>query len=247
MSALTPHAVQTPTQKDRFLAFAFAAADLLVEVREDGVISFAAGAFNARFGSVPEQFIGRHIRHLFAPGDQPGLDLALSVTGLRGRLAPLVLRLADAAASPVVVSALAMPNAPGRMCFTLGRLPALPGPDGATAPPASFARAVETHLRTEPGGSVGLLEVGGWEQVRSTLSGDAQRALAIRDHGGIGPAGGSRRRRGGTRGGSLRRTDPQGAGPEGAGRRVGAGVARPPRGIRHGGAERRAITGSWRP
>ncbi len=178
----SPAHVPTQPQKDRFLAFAFAAADLLIEVRPDGVITFAAGAFNARFGAPPDQFIGRHLRHLFAPADQPGIELALSVTGLRGRLPPLVLRLADTAATPVVVSALMLPNTPasgtpGLLCLTVGRLPALPGPSASTPPPALLARAAELQLRTEPGGGLGLLEIVNWQQLSAAMPTDVQLAL----------------------------------------------------------------------
>ena len=79
--------------RDRFLAFAFAASDLLIEVSPDGTIDFAAGAFKARFGLLPENFIGRHIRLLFSPADHASVDAALFVTALRGRMTPLIMRL----------------------------------------------------------------------------------------------------------------------------------------------------------
>ena len=167
-----------PTQKDRFLAFAFAAADLLIEATPDGTICFAAGAFKARFGLAPEQFAGRNIRRLFAAADKAALDLALYTTVLRGRLPPLVLRLADAAATPMVVSGLSMPSEAGRLCFTVGRLPALPAPAaGAPNDTASFNRLAEERLRGDDAGAVSLLEVQGWSAARESLPADAQRAL----------------------------------------------------------------------
>ena len=167
------------SQKDRFLAFAFAAADLLVEATSDGTICFAAGAFKARFGVAPEQFTGRPVHRLFAAADKAALDLALSTTALRGRLPPLVLRLADAAATPMVVSGLAVPSAAGRLCFTIGRLPALPAPaaDAAPADTASFGRLAEQRLRGDDAGAVSLLEVQGWSTARESLPAEAQRAL----------------------------------------------------------------------
>ncbi len=169
----------SPSQKDRFLAFAFAAADLLVEATADGTICFAAGAFKARFGLAPEQFTGRHIHRLFSTADKGALDLALYTTALRGRLPPLVLRLSDAAATPMVMSGLAMPSETGRLCFTVGRLPALPGPVATltAAQPVSFGRMAEDRLRSDDGGAVSLLEVQGWSLARDNLPADAQRAL----------------------------------------------------------------------
>ena len=174
--AATPAA--GPSHKDRFLAFAFAAADLLVEVAADGAITFAAGAFNARFGGAPELFIGRHLSRLFAAADRPALDLALSTTLMRGRLSPLVLRLSDTAATPVVMSGLVMPSMAGRLCFTMGRLPALPAPASAAAqPPRSFARIAEERLRGNDGGALGLLDLQGWPAAQGGLPVEAQRAL----------------------------------------------------------------------
>lgn len=167
-----------PTQKDRFLSFAFAASDLLIEVSADGVILFAAGAFKARFGMAPDELVGRNIHRLFAPGDHSALDLALSTTVMRGRLPPLVLRLADTGLSPMVLSGLATPSSPGRLCFTIGRLPALPGPAEAAAPqPASFARLAEERLQSGEAGALGLVELAGWGSARAGLPAEAQRAL----------------------------------------------------------------------
>ena len=176
--AARPAATAGPSQKDRFLAFAFAAADLLVEVSPSGVITFAAGAFNARFGGAPDLFIGRHLGQLFAAADRPMLDLALSTTTMRGRLPPVVLRLSDPACTPMVMSGLAMPSAAGRLCFTVGRLPALPAPASEAAqPPRSFARIAEERLRADGGGALGLLELQGWSAAQGGLSAQAQRAL----------------------------------------------------------------------
>ena len=38
---------------ERFVAFAFAAADLMAEVDPEGRITYAAGAFRARLGQAP--------------------------------------------------------------------------------------------------------------------------------------------------------------------------------------------------
>ena len=166
------------SQKDRFLAFAFAASDLLVEVSPCGAIGFAAGAFKARFGTAPEQMVGRHISRLFAPADRAAVDLAMSVTVMRGRLPPVVLRLADAASTPMVLSGLATPSAPGRLCFTIGRLPALPGPEPAEpSGTANFARLAEERMHSGEAGALGLLELAGWATAQAALPPEAQRAL----------------------------------------------------------------------
>ncbi len=164
-------------QTDRFLAFAFAAADLLVEVQADGTVGFATGAFQVRFGAAPEAFIGRHIRSLFASADHQALDLALSITTMRGRLPPLILRLADAEATPMVVSGMVLPTALGRLCLTLGRVPSLPPPDSALEAPMHFARVAEARLRGAEPGAIGLLELEGWASAQSAVPAETQRAL----------------------------------------------------------------------
>jgi hypothetical protein len=46
--------VGLPAGRDRFVAFAFAAADLLLEAAADGQVIFATGAFPARLGRPAE-------------------------------------------------------------------------------------------------------------------------------------------------------------------------------------------------
>ena len=165
------------TQKDRYLAFAFAAADLLVEVGTNGIIAFAVGAFKARFGLSPEQLVNTKLTQLFITADHPALELALATTAIRGRLPPLVLRLADTASTPMVLSGLAIPNAPGRICFTIGRLPALPSP--VPEPPRSvpFGRMAEERLHAGEAGALSLLELAGWAATQEALPAETHRSL----------------------------------------------------------------------
>ncbi len=168
-----------PGGRDRFLAFAFAAADLLLEVSADGTVGFAAGAFNARFGRPPEHFVGQRLHGLFLPADQAALDLALATTALRGRLAPLVLRLSDAGGHADGAVRSGMPSGPGRLCFTIGRLPALPDPrrpSRRAADPRLRPHLAEEWLpaasrRARPARAAGLAGRQG------ALPAEAQRAL----------------------------------------------------------------------
>ena len=91
---------------DRFLAFAFAAADLLVETDLNGIISFAAGAFRSRLSAEARDYVGKPLSALFVPADASDLVQALETVSLRGRIRPMILRLADAEASPASVAAL---------------------------------------------------------------------------------------------------------------------------------------------
>lgn len=167
-----------PVPRDRFVAFAFAGADLLVETGTDGVIGFATGAFRVRLGLPPDAFIGRKVTDLVAPAEQVQLSLALASVVARGRIAPMVLRLNDAARTPANVSAIYVAGSPPRLCFAFGPVPQ---PAAEAAPGAltarGFAREVESRLRLTGGGEVSMLEVTGWQAAREAMSAEDQQAL----------------------------------------------------------------------
>jgi EAL domain-containing protein (putative c-di-GMP-specific phosphodiesterase class I) len=149
---------------DRFVAFAFAAADLLVEVEPDGRIAFAAGAFRTRFGTEAEDFVGRRIEEIAAGEDQAQLAAAVPLLAGRGRLQPSIIRLCDPARTPFVLSGFAIPSgdgSPGRLCIAFG-----PIPRGVAAAEVTdrdaFARAAEARLRdAERPATLGLVELDG--------------------------------------------------------------------------------------
>jgi EAL domain-containing protein (putative c-di-GMP-specific phosphodiesterase class I) len=180
--AVAASALQTPPQaRDRFLAFAFAAAEMLVETGMDGVITFAAGAFRPRFGREGGQFIGRHIASLIAPGDQAGLAMAMAGLQLRGRISPVVLRTSDPAQTPSTLAAMLMPGPPARVCYTIGLVP-IPAVDHAADAAAGgaqrrFEREVEAQLRAGTPGTLGLVEFKGWAAARERMAPEAHRAL----------------------------------------------------------------------
>lgn len=158
-------AAQLAHSRDRFHAFAFAAADMLIETGLDGVISFAAGAFRERFGRDGIAFIGRHVESLIAPGDQNAFALALATMPLRGRIAPIMLRTSDPRARRSSIAAMLMPGALPRLCFTIGRLPQgefAPGghlAGAATTDPVRFSREAEAVLRAGAPAALALLEI----------------------------------------------------------------------------------------
>jgi EAL domain-containing protein (putative c-di-GMP-specific phosphodiesterase class I) len=167
---------------DRFLAFAFAAADLLVEASETGVITFAAGAFRVRLGRPPEAFVGQRVTALLTPEDRAPLAIALATLGLRRRIQPMVLRLNDAPRTPTSIAGLMMPGPPPRIYLTLGPPPlAAPAPLGAPAAPVdgrAFVRELQAHLRAGLGGEVSLVEVKNWQALRESLPSQQWQAFA---------------------------------------------------------------------
>lgn len=64
-------AEQLREQRDRFLAFAFAASDLLLEIGDDSLIRYAVGATNQLLGGAPASVIGQGWLDLFVEEDRP--------------------------------------------------------------------------------------------------------------------------------------------------------------------------------
>lgn len=176
-----------PPAADRFLTFAFAAAELLVETDAGGRITFAEGAFPARFGRPGHAFLGQPVQALVARDLRSGMGTALELLNATGRIRPTAIRLADAARSPFSVAGLAAPGRDRRLCLTFAPLPAdLPG--GALPGGPGLARAAEEALRDEAGlGALGLIELmgdGGGLNPRADLAARIQEALAA--HAGAG-------------------------------------------------------------
>lgn len=171
-------AIQSPAApRDRFMAFAFAGADLLVETSLGGAIEFAAGAFRGRLGAEPSAFIGRDVLQLVAPDERVSLGIAIATIGTRGRIAPMVLRLNDAARTPTSVAGLLVPGPPPRLSFCFGPVPAPPA-----APPTgpTLARTLTREAAAQMshgGGQMSLVEVTGWQAVREAMSASEQQAL----------------------------------------------------------------------
>jgi EAL domain-containing protein (putative c-di-GMP-specific phosphodiesterase class I) len=151
-------------EHDRFVAFAFAGADMVLETDETGAITYAAGAFRSLFGRPAEAFLGQRLSTLVAPADQEALRSAFLLLVERGRLPPMLLRLADAARTPFAFAGIVLPatRGPRRLCLSLARPPApLATVRHAGRGPHAFARLAEARLREQGKGDVGFLEVSG--------------------------------------------------------------------------------------
>ena len=161
-------------ERERFVAFAFAGADLLLETDLAGRIGFAAGAFRLRFGAPPESFAGQAAEALIAPPDRDAFAAALSLMPERGRIAPTVIRLANSEQTPFVVSGLylALPGEGPRLCLSLGPVPLPLAATTVPPSPATLLRAAESRLRAGGApGQLGLIEVKGTvtPEMRATL------------------------------------------------------------------------------
>ena len=81
------------SQRDRFVGFAFAAADLMVEVTIDGTIAFVAGAAQQLYGHNTGSLIGTAFLDLLAPADRPLASALIASLDRGGRFTPVVLHL----------------------------------------------------------------------------------------------------------------------------------------------------------
>ena len=166
------------SHRDRFLNFAFAAADLLVEVGPDTTIDWAARAFTSRFGRQADSFLRQPVEGMVAPADRPALARALALATLHGRLSPLILRLNDAQQTRCALGALAVPDRAGRLCLTFGTVPTEHVPPPSLAPDRStLACQAEAELRTGQKRALSLLDVDGWAEMNAHLSAAERAAL----------------------------------------------------------------------
>ena len=166
--------------RDRLVAFAFAAAELLVELAQDSSITWAAGAFQTRFGELAERFVGRMLSSLIAPADHDALGRTLIGAALSGHMPPVTLRLNDAALTPCALAALIMPGPQRRLCVTLGLVPVDPPAKTDSLQPASvFAKEVEARLHGKQAARLELLDIRGWPETTDATS--VQQRSALRD------------------------------------------------------------------
>ncbi|MCC6598925.1 MAG: EAL domain-containing protein [Alphaproteobacteria bacterium] len=97
-------------QRDRFLAFAFASADLFLEISQEGTVLYALGASKGITGFDDTEIIGKKWLGLFSVYDQAQL-LHLYETSKPGkRCGPLLVELNDPAKRKAVFTGIKMPG-----------------------------------------------------------------------------------------------------------------------------------------
>lgn len=169
----------------RFVGFAFASADLLIEIAPDGRIAFAAGAAEALSGSPDAQLVGRPWSDFIDEYDRPMADALFRglKDGLRG--GPVVVRLAQGPGGTERAAALSvfrLPQNEGAISCALTR--AVPPPRTADRGLQSkdsfeqvtatlFESAKTTGLELE----LALVELSGLTSVRGD-GGELDRELA---------------------------------------------------------------------
>ncbi|HEY3951639.1 EAL domain-containing protein [Phenylobacterium sp.] len=104
----------------RLLGFAFASADLLVEIGPDGVITFAMGASEALSGAAETALTGRAWQDFIEPIDRRMLTMLLEGLEPGRRAGPVLVRLA-APERAVTLTALALPQNAGAVSCALAQ------------------------------------------------------------------------------------------------------------------------------
>lgn len=109
-------------QRDRFIAFAFAAAEVLLELSQDEAVTYCAGTTDHLFGAPADQMVGMHVSSLVDARDRIMLREMFNRILTAGRMDRVGLRVMRGLESiRVRVSGIAFPDRPGRLYLAVSR------------------------------------------------------------------------------------------------------------------------------
>ena len=92
------------SDRDRFVAFAFAAADALVELDDEGNISYAVGAIHRLSGRPADQLLGTPFRDVVVGEDARLIRAAFATAETQSRFGPINIRLKGSSGKPQTVA-----------------------------------------------------------------------------------------------------------------------------------------------
>ncbi|MGE0744384.1 MAG: EAL domain-containing protein [Rhodospirillales bacterium] len=156
-------------ERDRFVALAFCAADVLIEVDRNRRVCFVAGATSVLTERPPQSLVGSNLADLFYAEDRPAVEQAVvaMTEGRRIELAAVRLAGPRGPTPPLLLTGYSLPDVPDTVFFAL-RLktgPAegdgdAPGLDAATGlmRREDFARAATRRL-LQGGGAGGKVQL----------------------------------------------------------------------------------------
>jgi len=140
-------------QRDRFIAFAFAGADLLLEVNEDDVIAYSAGAGEALYGLSDSDLMNKRLADFIHPKDSKRFDDLVLRLKNTGRLDHTVVTLVGSSGTVarLRVAGIRLPQFPKTYHIVLSRVPpmAMPEPErslGEVDHKALFIEMVQSRL-----------------------------------------------------------------------------------------------------
>ena len=177
----------------RFLGFAFACADLLIEVGADEHITLAVGAAATLTGSTETALVGRSWRQFVDGADQPVIEALFSGLEDGARQGPVLARLAPAAdptPRAFALSACRLPQNAGVISCALTRAKPMAG---AASVGLLDRAAFETITRSLVEGARGsgqalelaFLQMDGLSRSAQSLGPDSARALQSRVQGAL--------------------------------------------------------------
>jgi EAL domain-containing protein (putative c-di-GMP-specific phosphodiesterase class I)/GGDEF domain-containing protein len=131
-------------ERDRFVALAFCAADVLFEVDQNWTVTYAAGATKALTELEPQDAIGRQFIDLIEPAERGYVSERLGQLGGANRLEPMILRLhGPKGPTPrLMLTGYHLPDLPNSFFFALR----LTGKDEMLIDPNDTRRDRETGL-----------------------------------------------------------------------------------------------------
>lgn len=175
-------------ERDRFVAFAFSAAELLLEVDERLTIRYAAGANSQLTGREASTLVGTPLIELFAETDRKFVGYALASLQETSRATPISVRLRHGD-KVAILGACRLPSTPGHVFISLAsakgrtvhRGRGARDPQSGTWSKDEFSAVVSDLV--QGGGEQGrderltLLELGGLEQLRQRMNEGELQAL----------------------------------------------------------------------
>jgi EAL domain-containing protein (putative c-di-GMP-specific phosphodiesterase class I) len=169
-------------ERDRFVAFAFAAADLLIETDAAGVIVYAAGAAQRLAGCDAADLPGRRFAELLHADDRAVYRLLAQSMRHGGRLVPTPMRLAHPGAPPAILGGCTLPGNDNCANLTLSEAVTLGEVAGAGEPTLTredFMAAANRLIRESAGEpyKLSLVAIDGLDRIKSQLPEDLRRGL----------------------------------------------------------------------
>ncbi|MBO6826305.1 MAG: PAS domain S-box protein, partial [Sneathiella sp.] len=104
--------------KERFVAFSFAAADLLIELDKDGAICFVSGAAKGITGKSTDELMGASFVDILDPLDQRVINYLLGNMKEGQRISPVSARMQNTNVSSVI-GACSLPRSHGHKYLTI--------------------------------------------------------------------------------------------------------------------------------
>lgn len=174
--SLPPSPLSAPGIRERFVAFTFAAMDVVLEVDAGGTVRYAAGSPEI-FGSPPEALVGRALGEVFDGADAAVLTGMLGALPEAGRFRDLRLR-ARRGGMLLDVAACRIPEGQGRLHVAVRHAsarsepaPALPAP--TLLPAAAFVRRGSLLAESGASAAMTLFALDGAQAARADLGEEA--------------------------------------------------------------------------